>query len=196
MKFFRSITRTRVPSRRSVLALLLFSISSIAAPQTRSVELASRERPNVIFIRTDDQARWAVGFNGNTEIHTPNMDRIHREGASFSNAFVTTPVCSPSRVALMTGLRGIQVGVTDWIHRDDETRGLDPEAITWPEALHAAVPPRHLARGISLQPTWASRRSVWGWTRWRSIFGYRRAARRTVLVRRAPSILGRDGGRT
>lgn len=114
----------------SALLLLTFGMASIA--------VAQETRPNIVFIRTDDQARWAVGFNGNDDIHTPNMDRLHREGASFTNAFVTTPVCSPSRLALMTGIHGIQGGVTDWIQRPDRERGIDPDYITWPEALQSA----------------------------------------------------------
>lgn len=95
-------------------------------------------RPNILFVRTDDQARWAVGFHGNREVVTPNMDRLHREGASLDNAFTTTPVCSPSRVASMTGLHSFQAGIPDWIQFDDRETGLRPEFVTWPEVLHDA----------------------------------------------------------
>lgn len=93
--------------------------------------------PNVLFIRTDDQAFWAVGANGNPEIRTPNMDRIHREGAHFTEAFVTTPVCSPSRSALMTGLHSVRTGIPDWIWKDDFETGIRPEFVTLPEAFQA-----------------------------------------------------------
>jgi arylsulfatase A-like enzyme len=62
------------------------------------------ERYNIISIVTDDQARWAVGNYGNREVQTPNMDRLGAGGAKFLNAFVPTPVCSPSRVSFLTGL--------------------------------------------------------------------------------------------
>lgn len=65
---------------------------------------AQSDRPNIIFILTDDQ-RWdALGHSGNNIIHTPNMDRLAQEGTYFKNAFVTTPICAASRASIMTGL--------------------------------------------------------------------------------------------
>ncbi|WP_373497613.1 sulfatase-like hydrolase/transferase [Aquiflexum sp.] len=64
----------------------------------------TRERPNIIFILTDDQ-RWdALGHAGNKLIHTPEMDRLAREGSYFKNALVTTPICAASRATILTGL--------------------------------------------------------------------------------------------
>lgn len=62
------------------------------------------EKPNLLFIITDDQ-RWdALGYAGNDIIYTPEMDRLASEGTFFRNAFVTTPICAASRASLMTGL--------------------------------------------------------------------------------------------
>lgn len=62
------------------------------------------DRPNIIFILTDDQ-RWdALGHAGNEIIHTPEMDLLARSGAYFPNALVTTPICSASRASIFTGL--------------------------------------------------------------------------------------------
>ena len=72
-------------------------------------------RPNVICILTDDQGIWAAGCYGNTEIRTPNIDRIASTGIRFDNFFVSTPVCSPSRATLLTGRIASQHGVHDWI---------------------------------------------------------------------------------
>ena len=106
---------------------------------TRSTELqrAPAEKYNVVFIVTDDQAQWSIGAYGNREAITPNMDRLAREGVKFNNAFVTTPVCSPSRVALLTGLYGTEVGITDYITPDEGAGGIGlPEsALTWPRVL-------------------------------------------------------------
>src|SRR5262245_34703631 len=85
---------------------------------------AEPERLNIVSIVTDDQAQWAVGCYGNREIRTPNMDRLAREGARFVNAFVTTPVCSPSRAAFLTGLYGTQLGITDWIAPNEAEAGV------------------------------------------------------------------------
>jgi arylsulfatase A-like enzyme len=63
----------------------------------------SPRRPNVLFIMTDQQ-RWdCVGANGNAIIQTPNMDRLAARGANFSHAFVSSPVCVPSRISFFTG---------------------------------------------------------------------------------------------
>jgi alpha-L-rhamnosidase len=62
------------------------------------------DRPNIIFILTDDQ-RWdALGHAGNAIIHTPQMDQLATSGAYFSKALVTTPICSASRASILTGL--------------------------------------------------------------------------------------------
>ena len=53
-----------------------------------------KDKPNVVFILTDDQGVWAAGCYGNDEIRTPNIDRIAETGVRFENFFVATPVCS------------------------------------------------------------------------------------------------------
>lgn len=63
----------------------------------------SREKPNIIVILTDDQGWADVGFNGGTDIPTPNLDRLASEGVIFSNGYVSHPYCSPSRAGLLTG---------------------------------------------------------------------------------------------
>src|SRR5690349_10080666 len=102
-----------------------------------SLTAAEPERYNIISIVTDDQARWAVSAYGNPEIKTPHMDRLAREGALFQNAFVPTPVCTPSRVSCLTGLYGTQVGITDYLNRTEESAGLGlpDSAIAWPQVL-------------------------------------------------------------
>src|SRR4051794_3048965 len=95
-------------------------------------------RPNLVFLYTDDQARWALGAYGNKEIRTPNLDRLAREGALFRNAFTATPVCSPSRASMFTGRYPTQFGIDDWIDpRAEPDLGLAPSAILWPELLKA-----------------------------------------------------------
>jgi arylsulfatase A-like enzyme len=73
---------------------------------------ADEQRPNILFILTDDQ-RWdGFGSSGNERIHTPHLDRIAERGVHFRNAFVTLAICSPSRAACLTGRYGSSNGVT------------------------------------------------------------------------------------
>ena len=72
-------------------------------------------KTNVVFILTDDQGIWAAGCYGNSEIRTPNIDRLATEGMRYENFFVATPVCSPSRATLLTGRIPSQHNVHDWI---------------------------------------------------------------------------------
>ncbi|MHA2037068.1 MAG: sulfatase family protein [Promethearchaeota archaeon] len=74
------------------------------------------EKPNLIFILTDDQGAWAMGCAGNTEIRTPNLDRLAKEGIRFDNFFCTSPVCSPARASILTGQIPSQHGVHDFLH--------------------------------------------------------------------------------
>lgn len=79
--------------------------------------MASRdpERPNVLFVVADDLGSWAIGPYGNREAHTPTLDRLASRGVVFENFFCTSPVCSPARASLLTGLIPSQHGVHDWI---------------------------------------------------------------------------------
>ncbi len=101
--------------------------------------LANAAQPNILFVLTDDQAPWAIGASGNPLAKTPHMDRLAREGVYLPNAYTVTPVCSPSRAALMTSRYGSELGITDWIHPRNEPRlGLDPALPVWPRLLQQA----------------------------------------------------------
>lgn len=83
--------------QRFVIGFLFCFIATLCSAQ-------SDNRPNIIFILTDDQ-RWdAIGHAGNDIIHTPNMDSLARQSTYFRNAFVTTPICAASRASIITGL--------------------------------------------------------------------------------------------
>lgn len=62
------------------------------------------DRPNIIFILADDLGYGDVGFNGQKLIHTPNIDRLAKEGMQFNQFYAGTTVCAPSRSSLISGL--------------------------------------------------------------------------------------------
>ena len=72
-------------------------------------------RPNIVFILSDDQGNWAMNCAGNEEIITPNLNRIADTGMKFDHFFCASPVCSPARLSLFTGKIPSSHGVIDWI---------------------------------------------------------------------------------
>ena len=91
------------------------------------------ERPNLVVVLVDDM-RWDdYGAGGHPFVETPHIDRIATEGARFLNAFASTPLCSPSRAAFLTGLYAHANGIEDNLARDEASHQLP----TFPRALAA-----------------------------------------------------------
>lgn len=65
---------------------------------------AADTQPNIVVFLLDDVGQRDVGAFGNSVVRTPNIDQLAREGTRFTNAFLTTSSCSPSRASLLTGL--------------------------------------------------------------------------------------------
>lgn len=61
-------------------------------------------RPNILWITTDQQRHDTVAALGHPHAHTPNLDRLVREGAAFTHAYCQSPICTPSRASFMTGM--------------------------------------------------------------------------------------------
>lgn len=96
--------------------------------------VAFAERPNVILIMTDDQGYGDFGATGNKLIRTPNIDAMAQRSAMMTQ-FHVSPVCSPTRAALMTGRYNYRTRVVDtWIGRSM----MEPEEVTIAEMLSAA----------------------------------------------------------
>jgi N-acetylglucosamine-6-sulfatase len=106
-------------------------LGALAAPAWAAPRIS---RPNLVFIYTDDQ-RWdAMSCAGHPFLKTPNIDRIAREGARFRNAFVTTPLCSPSRACFLTG----QYAHTHRVTTNGNNNALSHELVTFPRLLQRA----------------------------------------------------------
>lgn len=94
------------------------AVGGVPQPVTVDPALATGERPNFVFVLTDDH-RWDhLGAQGHPFLQTPRLDRLAQEGILFENAFVTTSLCSPSRASILTGQHarrhGIQNNLTPW----------------------------------------------------------------------------------
>ena len=83
---------------------ILFVFFMVGNVQKTSCQKSSGEKPNIIFILTDDQRWSALGYSGNSIIKTPEMDKLAESGAYFSQGIVTTPICSASRASIFSGL--------------------------------------------------------------------------------------------
>lgn len=97
------ITLHAIRASSKALAIFTAIFASTAAMAPVQAKDEAPQKPNVIVIITDDQGYRDVGFNGSTEIPTPNIDRIAKEGVRFTRGYVTFPVCGPSRAGLLTG---------------------------------------------------------------------------------------------
>lgn len=90
------------------------------------------EAPNVVVIVADDLGWSDVGYHGNTDIDTPSIDRLAAEGVQLDR-FYTTPICSPTRAALMTGRDPIRLGVAYGVIMPWHTTGIHPDETFLPE---------------------------------------------------------------
>jgi N-acetylglucosamine-6-sulfatase len=96
--------------------------------------LAAPPRPNVVLVVVDD-LRWDdLGASGHPFARTPHIDRLAGEGARFLNAFATTPLCSPSRGSILTGLYTHRHGILD----NTDRSALSHTLATFPRQLQRA----------------------------------------------------------
>ena len=94
-------------------------------------------RPNVVIFLADDLGWADVGFHGEEVIETPSLDRLAAEGVQLDR-FYTTPICSPTRAALMTGRDPMRLGVTYGVIMPWHTVGIHPDEVMLPEAFRRA----------------------------------------------------------
>lgn len=108
---------------------LSLGIAALAAIGSTACLRADVRSPNVVVILVDD-LRWDdIGIAGHPFAETPTIDRLAREGVRFVNAFATTPLCSPSRAAILTGQHVHTNGIIDNTARDSASHRLSTFAI-------------------------------------------------------------------
>jgi arylsulfatase A-like enzyme len=89
----------------------------------------SQQRPNIIYIMSDDHDAQAISAYDKTLIQTPGFDRIANEGIRFTRCFVGNSICSPARATLLTGQHSHKNGVKDNFTRFDSSRTTMPKLL-------------------------------------------------------------------
>lgn len=126
------------------LLLRLLGALSLALLVAAPADAATPRPPNIVFILVDDLGWGDFSCFGNTETKTPNIDRLAAEGLAFSQFYVNSPICSPSRCALLTGQYPQRWQITSYLNnRADNTRRglaqwLDPQAPSLGRTLQSA----------------------------------------------------------
>ncbi len=109
-----------------------------------SKEDTKNTRPNIIFILTDDMGYGDIGCYGGNFIPTPNIDRMASEGIRFTQYYSASPISSPSRAGLLTGMHPAKWNITSYLQERKGNREaemadyLDPHAPTLPRTLKEA----------------------------------------------------------
>ncbi len=109
-------------SRRCCNASGLLALALATGAATHGT--AAPKRSNIVLIVVDDLRSDDIGAAGHPFVKTPNVDRLAREGARFLNAFATTPLCSPSRANILTGLYSHRHGIVDNTDRSASSHAL------------------------------------------------------------------------
>ncbi|MFK7788465.1 MAG: sulfatase [Phycisphaeraceae bacterium] len=115
----------------SILRLLLSTLvlSHIAAPQ-RALAADAEKPMNVVFFLVDDYGWADTSYNGSTFYETANIDKLAASGTVFSDGYAASPVCSPTRAAIMAGKYPHRMDTTDWFGAPQ------PEAIAGGKSRH------------------------------------------------------------
>ncbi|MFT7526519.1 MAG: arylsulfatase B [Arenicella sp.] len=116
--------------------LLLILSCAIFFSTVFAKEQSVKDKPNIVVIVADDLGWADVGYHGGN-IDTPSLDRLAHEGAQFDR-FYTTPICSPTRAALMTGRDPMRLGVAYAVIMPWTNNGVHPDEHFMPQSFLAA----------------------------------------------------------
>ncbi|QDH81051.1 sulfatase-like hydrolase/transferase [Echinicola soli] len=122
-KLFYTLSNVKSFPPAILWMLVLWMVPYYSYGQTSS---SIEDKPNVIMIFIDDMGYGDLSAYGNCDITTPNMDRIGKEGVTLNRFYVGSPICSPSRITLMTGQYPSKFGITSFLasRERNEKRGM------------------------------------------------------------------------
>ncbi len=121
--------------------LTVWSVASLSLDASVLGATRLPPRPNVLMIMIDDLGWMDLRCQGNERLHTPNIDRLAREGMRFTDAYAAAPVCSPTRAAVLTGLSPARLHITN--HIPDQKRFAPPDATLVSAPMLDHLPAQH-----------------------------------------------------
>ena len=122
-------------TRRGFLKAAGVTVAAISLPAFGIDGKNQPAKPNIVFIFIDDMGYGDIGPFGSTLNKTPHLDRMAKEGVTFTDFYVSSTPCTPSRSALMTGCYADRVGMDGRVLWPGDKRGLNPKEITIPKIL-------------------------------------------------------------
>ena len=137
-------------------ALALGSGCSLLPSGSAAQSQNSKKKPKIVLIFVDDQGYGELGCYGEKDIPTPNIDSIAKNGVRFTNAYVTCPVCTPSRAGLLMGRYQQRYGADDAAGPEQE---LPHDAPTIAERMRdlgyatGMIGKWHVGEGVGARPT-------------------------------------------
>lgn len=107
---FNSGQKTRMYYNYSITVLYILLLGVLPLPSPAKVQNTPLQRPNILWLTSEDNSTFWVGCYGNPHAQTPNIDRLASEGFQYMNAFANAPVCAPSRSTWITGMYAVGLG--------------------------------------------------------------------------------------
>ncbi|MBB6460495.1 sulfatase-like hydrolase/transferase [Flammeovirga kamogawensis] len=134
----------------------------------------TNKKPNFVIILADDLGYADVGFNGSKQIRTPNIDALAEQGVQCTQAYVSAPVCGPSRAGLITGRNQVNFGfdnnpIVDLPQFDENYVGVPVEEVTIADRLatlgytNGLIGKWHLGEADQFHPTKRGFHEFWGY---------------------------------
>jgi arylsulfatase A len=129
-----STTRRQWLQQAGAAGLCAAGVGAAALPKVAAAETGSRRPPNIVVIFADDLGYGDLGCYGAEQIKTPRLDAMAAEGMRFTDFYVCSPVCSPSRAGLLTGRHPVRMGIGG-VFFPASRNGMDTEEITMADVL-------------------------------------------------------------
>ncbi len=128
--------------------LLLVALGALS-----SLAKVSEQQPNVLFILIDDFGWRDTGYNGSTFYETPEMDALSKQWARFDHCYTPSPMCSPTRLSILTGKNPARHGVTQWLSGTDKAFGKKGEEprVYCPKPQSPGIKKEEITLGESFQ---------------------------------------------